>query len=520
MFAPLRFDTINQNYHPSTEGLIEMKSQTRKALILITLVCSLLTCISSSAVEIPDDSWFKVIIKEKHVGWAHLSKSQIESPDGELLYAVDFERRVILQLREDEFIMELKYQIVRDESGNPVSMEMRSSNGMNSISIKGEMTDDGLAIYQSKKGEGRTAIILDETARMPYESQAQSAWLEMLDGRNINYKQFSGNTCELADVSSRVLTSEPVEISNVKIDAFRIEITTESGVIIEWRDENGKLLKCIDNTMPGGLLLQLCDKSTAQGKLETLNLFEMMSFGKTETKLPDINTISQIEYKLTLDSGGLGEMLIGDERQKIVKQDGNTMHLSISRIEPDSNLHFPIADINSSMSEYLAANKYLGCEDENLIKQAREIIDDEQDAWIASCLLLDWVYENLQKGGCPDFATATETLAGMKGDCSEHGVLLAAFLRCVGIPSKVVFGMLYHEGGFYCHIWVEAYIGDTWIAMDPIQNEIHADVGHIKLTESSLNGIESLDSLMTSAREIGGQLEIDVVEYSVIENIE
>ena len=102
----------------------------------------------------------------------------------------------------------------------------------------------------------------------------------------------------------------------------------------------------------------------------------------------------------------------------------------------------------------------------------------------------------------------------MKGDCSEHGVLLAAFLRCVGIPSKVVFGMLYHEGGFYCHIWVEAYIGDTWIAMDPIQNEISADVGHIKLSESSLKGIESLDSLMTSAREIGGQLEIDVVEYS------
>jgi hypothetical protein len=266
--------------------------------------------------------------------------------------------------------------------------------------------------------------------------------------------------------------------------------------------------------MPGGLILQLCNKSTAQGQLEELDLFELMSFGKTETKLPDINTISQIEYKLTLDSGGLGEMLINDERQKIIKQDGNTIHLSVSRIEPDENRSYTISDIDNSMSEYLQSNKYLECDDENLIKQANEIVGDEQDAWKASCLLLDWVYENLQKGGCPDFATAAETLAGMKGDCSEHGVLLAAFLRCVGIPSKVVFGMLYHEGGFYCHIWVEAYIGDTWIATDPIQNEISADVGHIKLSESSLKGIESLDSLMTSAREIGGQLEIDVVDYS------
>ena len=52
-------------------------------------------------------------------------------------------------------------------------------------------------------------------------------------------------------------------------------------------------------------------------------------------------------------------------------------------------------------------------------------------------------------------------------------MLAAAMCRAVGIPSRVVIGLVYvkKQSGFGFHMWNEVYVNQRWVAIDPAWNE-------------------------------------------------
>ena len=80
-----------------------------------------------------------------------------------------------------------------------------------------------------------------------------------------------------------------------------------------------------------------------------------------------------------------------------------------------------------------------------------------------------WVYVKLDKKITPTFSNALETLEAGYGDCSEHAVLLGALLRAVGIPARVILGLVYSPGrkGYYYHAWVMAWSNGARVFVDP-----------------------------------------------------
>jgi transglutaminase-like putative cysteine protease len=84
-------------------------------------------------------------------------------------------------------------------------------------------------------------------------------------------------------------------------------------------------------------------------------------------------------------------------------------------------------------------------------------------------------------------------------------VLFAALARAVGIPTRIVSGLLYNEGRFYYHAWNEVYLGE-WLAVDSLMNQIPADPTHIRLIRGGLERQVRLVGLM-------GRLGIKVLEY-------
>jgi hypothetical protein len=71
-----------------------------------------------------------------------------------------------------------------------------------------------------------------------------------------------------------------------------------------------------------------------------------------------------------------------------------------------------------------------------------------------------------------DIESALEALKSRRGDCTEYAVLLAAMGRAVGIPTRVVSGLVYSrsfEGENYVfvpHVWVHAWTGAGWESFD------------------------------------------------------
>ena len=68
------------------------------------------------------------------------------------------------------------------------------------------------------------------------------------------------------------------------------------------------------------------------------------------------------------------------------------------------------------------------------------------DPWEKANAINHWVYRNIRdKNFKVAFAAAGEVARNLSGDCTEHAVLAAAMCRAVGVPSRVVVGLVYVE---------------------------------------------------------------------------
>ena len=117
------------------------------------------------------------------------------------------------------------------------------------------------------------------------------------------------------------------------------------------------------------------------------------------------------------------------------------------------------------------------------------------------------------------FASASEVARTRHGDCTEHGVLLAAMLRADGIPARVVSGLVYVETGeaggiFGYHMWAQALLEKagkpTWVDLDgTLPGPRPFDATHVALGMSALAEGEEAQSL-ASILPLMGRLSIKV----------
>ena len=115
------------------------------------------------------------------------------------------------------------------------------------------------------------------------------------------------------------------------------------------------------------------------------------------------------------------------------------------------------------------------------------------------------------------FATAAEVCRKKSGDCTEHGVLLAALGRALGIPSRVVTGLIYvsEMGGrknvLGFHMWTQFWIADQWVDLDAAWDQVDVDPTHITLGTHSLNH-DSMASLVSGVMLKMGRLRVSIAE--------
>lgn len=152
--------------------------------------------------------------------------------------------------------------------------------------------------------------------------------------------------------------------------------------------------------------------------------------------------------------------------------------------------------------------------------------------------LRDLAYEHITtKDLTTAFASASEVARTRAGDCTEHAVLLAALLRCRGIPARVCHGLVYveryedetqrdgaavavtpdghvrpageeelDEGGvsaqYGWHMWTQALVGGKWLDLDATLH-VPYNVGHILVGTSSMADVEGHYQHMGMAGLIG-----------------
>jgi transglutaminase-like putative cysteine protease len=148
------------------------------------------------------------------------------------------------------------------------------------------------------------------------------------------------------------------------------------------------------------------------------------------------------------------------------------------------------------------------------VELAQKAVGNAIDPWDKATRIERWVHQNIRnKNFETAFAPASEVAQTLAGDCTEHGVLTAAMCRAVDIPARVAVGLIYADrlNGFGFHMWNEVYVNHRWVAIDASFDQSSVDAVHIKLADTSLDGVAPYEAFLPIVR-VMGKLSLDPQE--------
>jgi hypothetical protein len=285
----------------------------------------------------------------------------------------------------------------------------------------------------------------------------------------------------------------------------------------EWSDENGEVFKTSLNMM--GLTIETFRtteeraQKTEGSELNADMIIESMA--RSNVLLPNPYRLDAILYQFKVKDADLGMPEdLGDVRQKVLENDGQVATVLIKAVTPETAQARPLENPPPELEEYLSPNAFIQSDHPPLKAKALEIVGEEKDAWKAACLLERFVRVYIEdKNFTTGFASAAEVFDNPTGDCSEHGVLLAALCRAVGIPARVAMGYMYLGGIFGGHMWAEVWINNEWYPIDGVMGIGRVDPTHIRFTSSSLDKGGLGESFMTAVQGLGN-LDITILEFT------
>lgn len=246
------------------------------------------------------------------------------------------------------------------------------------------------------------------------------------------------------------------------------------------------------------LELIACDKELALRPEDIFDFLSMMTVA-CPVSLPPLDTVGAITYELAVLSPG-GLSIPSDENQTVRKTAEDRFLVTIRPVSSSAGVPFPCDSTEPDILEALKPTEYLQSDDPKIVDMAKNAVASATDAGRAVKQIEAFVKGYIKtRDFSVGYASAREVAESRQGDCSEHAVLTAAMCRAVGIPARVVSGLVYTENlagqnsVFGGHAWTEVYIGGTWIGLDATRSPQGYGPGHIALSRGNGNPADFLN---------------------------
>ncbi|TVQ61899.1 MAG: transglutaminase domain-containing protein [Phycisphaerales bacterium] len=323
-----------------------------------------------------------------------------------------------------------------------------------------------------------------------------------------------------AVTSTRRLRGQgPVEAMGKVVPASEWVVTIDSfpGVeSVEFLDASGELVR--GTTDMGGIVVEMLasDRAVATADVPAPELLAS-TLVTPDRPIRGARGVRTGAYVLRLRQGEMPD-LPETGVQRVERLDGRSARVVVDLTSPRL-----AAGADADDAAYLGSSRMIDATDPKIVELAREAVKPVagEPAHVRAERMRRFVYAYIDaKSLDVGFATASETARTRQGDCTEHGVLLAALLRAEGIPSRVVSGVLYvdefigREGVFGFHMWTQALLdtgdGPRWVDLDAtLDDRTPTDATHIAMAVSAMAADDEFNTMASLAPLLGG-LEIVV----------
>lgn len=206
---------------------------------------------------------------------------------------------------------------------------------------------------------------------------------------------------------------------------------------------------------------------------------------------PEKLTALEAEVEISLRGGqyadhkvpGYRQYFTGELKEGYMK--GKVVVRSVP-VEMERRTPFPLrGNIPEDIKVYLKPGPGVESDYSPIVNKARELTWKSENTFQAAKRLCNYVNSQVEEG--VSLPSARYALESGVGNPESKALTLIALARASELPARRVGGLLFREGAFVPHHWVELWLGpdEGWVPFDPTTSEQgHIGASHIALWET------------------------------------
>ncbi len=458
------------------------------------------------AYTIPYEGWMGTFMGSKKIGWMSLNveKANFDGVDGYKISSVVNNRLTVLGADLTQLVNTV---VFTDSNYAPLKESFSMSSGGKTTSVIAKFSKTSIEYEVSAdSGSSSTKVIpIPNGPELIADPLFTASERFPKIGEQCSQRYFNPLTLNLETLTIKVNKRERITLGDKTYDALAFDNITPMGKMSVWQQVDGGILQITG--MMGITMRQMSrEEALAADNTGSAEDFAVLTSAKCNRR---INNPREVK-SLTAILEGIDDpkMLITDSRQsaKAIKDrpDAASFIVKADPFDESKSRQLPI-NVVLSIKEYTIPTAYVDSDAKTIIEQAKEIVGSEKNAYRASSKIRAWIYANLRvQSDIGITRSGSDVLKSKVGVCRDYAILFAALARSAGIPCKVVSGLIYTDGAFYYHAWVECFTGQ-WVPFDATLSSDFVDATHLKLAEGDATTMFSLAKVI-------GSLNVEVVD--------
>jgi hypothetical protein len=384
---------------------------------------------------------------------------------------------------------------IETTDGKPLGFQVVQDFGTRTVSISGtidelwivNVTATSMGQKQKKTVGWPSGAVMTEGMRLLQIEKS------LREGLEYSAKIFDPGSMQAIEAKIHIGPKRNVDLLGRVVALTEVKTTFKTpggGEIVstDYVDKDLRMQKSVMSVMGTQQVEMIaCAKEFALGENDVPELVDKMFLASPEP-LNNIESAKSIIYHLKPSDQVKMLTIPSSDNQSVQQLKEGGVIVTVRPVAAPAGVKFPYEGKDSNALEAMKPTSFLQSDYNDIIELAKRAVGEAKDAAEAVKKIESFVSGYIEnKGLSVGYASAAEVAASKVGDCSEFAVLTASMCRAVGIPARVVFGIVYvkafggRENVFGGHAWVEAYVGDKWIGLDATRAPKGFDAGHIAL---------------------------------------
>jgi len=455
--------------------------------LLVVNICVLLSLTAAMSAQTAEVEYYAIMMDAQKIGYV----IQTRTVDNNIVTTTEDMKMTLGRGGTAVSIGTVETSIETVE-GKGIGFESIQDLGLMKSKTTGRITPDGKVEVTITAGTAAQNSVIDypNGAIMAEGMRLLQIAKGLKQGTTYNALVFSPSL--MASVNAKVTVGPRATIDLfgrvVNLTQVDVSMTMPAGAVntTSFVDDKFRALKTLIPVMGMNLEMLACDKEFALSPNSLVDFLDKMLV-QSPVVLADIKSRKSATYTLSPVNNGKLTIPSADSQSVRTPGDGKVV-VEVRPFAAQAGVEFPYKGNDPKLLEALKPTQYLQCDNEDVVKLAKDAVGDCKDAAQAAQRIESFVAGYItEKDLSVGYASAAEVAASRQGDCTEHAVLTAAMCRAVGIPAQVVFGVVYvddfigRKNVFGGHAWTQVNIGGKWVCIDATRAPNGYSPGHIIL---------------------------------------